>query len=128
MGALARRLPDPRSLEPITTLYIPVPSPFSELETFISEAAEAYNLTIFRCVPPAEGDLPVESVATKISGDHTRSNSLSDSNLGAQVRVKTKGEEGMRHALGIYREQFPHIEAILVGTRRGDPHGGESLR
>ena len=31
----------------------------------------------------------------------------------------------MRRALEVYKETFPQIEAILVGTRRGDPHGGE---
>ena len=30
----------------------------------------------------------------------------------------------MKHALAVYKERFPHIEAILIGTRRTDPHGG----
>lgn len=30
----------------------------------------------------------------------------------------------MRKALEIFLEQRPHIKAILVGTRRNDPHGG----
>ena len=38
---------------------------------------------------------------------------------------KARGGEGMRRALEVYKETFPQIEAILVGTRRGDPHGGE---
>lgn len=37
---------------------------------------------------------------------------------------KARGGEGMRRALEVYKENFPHIDAILVGTRRGDPHGG----
>ena len=35
--------------------------------------------------------------------------------------------EGMKYALSVYKTEFPHIEAILVGTRRGDPHGGSSF-
>lgn len=31
----------------------------------------------------------------------------------------------MKRALEHYKEKFPHIEAILIGTRRADPHGGE---
>lgn len=37
---------------------------------------------------------------------------------------KARGGEGMRQALERYKTEFPHIEAILVGTRRSDPHGG----
>ena len=29
----------------------------------------------------------------------------------------------MRRALEVYKEEFPEIEAILIGTRRTDPHG-----
>lgn len=39
---------------------------------------------------------------------------------------KSKGGEGMRRALQLYKDRFPQIEAIFVGTRKGDPHGGES--
>ena len=37
---------------------------------------------------------------------------------------KALGGEGMRRALEVYKARLPHIEAILIGTRRGDPHGG----
>lgn len=37
-----------------------------------------------------------------------------------------KGGEGMKYALKTYKKQYSGIEAILVGTRRGDPHGGLS--
>jgi hypothetical protein len=30
----------------------------------------------------------------------------------------------MREALELYRARFPTVEAILIGTRRTDPHGG----
>jgi len=33
----------------------------------------------------------------------------------------------MRRALEFYKSRFPQIDAILIGTRRTDPHGGESL-
>lgn len=36
-----------------------------------------------------------------------------------------KGGEGMKNALAVYKEKFPNIEAILIGTRRTDPHGGK---
>lgn len=38
---------------------------------------------------------------------------------------KAKGGEGMLQALQTYKERFPHISAILIGTRRTDPHGGD---
>ena len=31
----------------------------------------------------------------------------------------------MRHALELYKARFPGVEAIVIGTRRSDPHGGE---
>ena len=42
-------------------------------------------------------------------------------------KVKAKGGEGMKKALQIYKERFPVIEGILVGTRRNDPHGGADV-
>ena len=30
----------------------------------------------------------------------------------------------MREALELYRARFPTVVAILIGTRRTDPHGG----
>lgn len=33
----------------------------------------------------------------------------------------------MRLALELYKARFPQVEAILIGTRRSDPHGGECL-
>jgi hypothetical protein len=37
---------------------------------------------------------------------------------------RARGGEGMRQALALYKLAFPDVAAILVGTRRGDPHGG----
>ena len=37
--------------------------------------------------------------------------------------ARAKGGEGMSRALEVYKEEFPEIEAILIGTRRTDPHG-----
>jgi FAD synthetase len=37
---------------------------------------------------------------------------------------KSKGGEGMRRGLELYKQRYSDIDAILVGTRRGDPHGG----
>lgn len=42
-------------------------------------------------------------------------------------KAKVKGGEGMKKALQIYKERFPVIEGILVGTRRNDPHGGTDV-
>ncbi|THH12096.1 hypothetical protein EW146_g7825 [Bondarzewia mesenterica] len=116
-GALARRYPSSSS-QKITSLYIPLPSPFPALEAFIDDAAHAYGLDIFRCMPPAEGELPVESTDNdadegQVEGTQTEKRS----------KVKVKGGEGMMKALEIYKKRFPAIEGILIGTRRGDPHG-----
>lgn len=90
------------------------------LESFIDECVEAYNLDLFRCVPPSEA---VESVVTPLP-----SNGADYVNNGVPISKavgKAKGGEGMRQALDIYKRKFPHISAILIGTRRGDPHGGQ---
>ena len=111
----------------IPTLYIPPPSPFPELEEFIKQSVIAYNLDLYHCYPETESkaarenpmDLPpVESV--------TRPTSPQPNGKGKSYPVgKSKGGEGMRRALEVYKHDFPHVEAILVGTRKGDPHGGQ---
>lgn len=86
-AVLAKRAPNHTG--PIHSVYISCPSPFPDLEDFISEAAKAYNLDLFRCTPPEE-----------------------------------KAKDAMRHGLEIYKTRCPDITAILIGTRRTDPHGG----
>lgn len=95
-GALARRVTLGEPVKPIPAIYIPVPSPFPVLETFIEDATEAYNLDLFRCFNPAQA---------------------------AGAVGKAKSAEGMRLALETYKTKFPHINAILIGMRRTDPHG-----
>lgn len=117
-GALARRLLPSEAVKPIPALYIAVPSPFPTLETFIEDSAKRYNLDLFHCRPPSE---PVESVLTPApitSPDYIAS--------APKAVGKAKGAEGMKQALQIYKNKFPAIDAILIGTRRSDPHGGAS--
>ncbi|KAH9027430.1 hypothetical protein EDB84DRAFT_1589054 [Lactarius hengduanensis] len=44
-------------------------------------------------------------------------------NLSAGDDIQTNGADGMRGALEVFLARFPTVEAILVGTRRTDPHG-----
>ncbi|KAJ7130290.1 hypothetical protein C8R44DRAFT_613565 [Mycena epipterygia] len=114
-GSLARRLSPSEAVKPIPALYIAVPSPFPTLETFIEDSAKRYNLDLFHCRPPSE---PVESVLTPApitSPDYIAS--------APKPVGKAKGAEGMKQALQIYKNKFPAIDAILIGTRRSDPHG-----
>lgn len=118
LAALGRRNPSLHSVV-IPSLYIPPQSPFSELEHFIAESVKAYNLDLYNCAPPppessSEQAMAVESVTRPST---PRAN-------GARPVGKALGGEGMRRALEVYKSRFPHIEAILIGTRRGDPHGG----
>lgn len=113
----------------IPSLYIPPQSPFAELERFIADSVTAYNLDLYTCAPPPPGSaldpaMTIESVTrpTTPKADGTGRSSGSARPVG-----KALGGEGMRRALEVYKARFPHIEAILVGTRRGDPHGGWCL-
>ncbi|PPQ74349.1 hypothetical protein CVT24_000660 [Panaeolus cyanescens] len=108
------------SLKPIHALYIPVPSPFPVLEEFIQQAAQFYNLDLFECKPEAP---QVESVVTP-QPQAGNAGSL-DAILSPPPKAvgKAKGGEGMRQALETYKFRFPNITAILIGTRRTDPHG-----
>ncbi|KAH9474614.1 FAD synthase [Psilocybe cubensis] len=116
-GALARRLKDNETLKPIHSIYIPVPSPFQVLEDFIEEAAKLYNLDLFSSKPDAG---QVESVVTPAPQPNGTGYIETPKPVG-----KAKGGAGMREALEMYKEMFPHITAILVGTRRTDPHGAK---
>lgn len=53
-AVLRRRGGESSTSAPIPAIYIPMPSPFPEMESFIDWAAEEYGLDIFR-VPCAEG-------------------------------------------------------------------------
>ncbi|KAI0037065.1 hypothetical protein K488DRAFT_39976, partial [Vararia minispora EC-137] len=113
-AAIRRKFPAD-SARRIPALYIPVPSPFPALESFIDEAAQKYGLDLFHCVqPPSQ---PVETVLANADGRP------SDQTVGSDDHVKSKGGEGMRYALATYKDNFPRIRAILIGTRRTDPNG-----
>jgi len=116
-AAMGHRTSKDQPCKPIPALYIPVPSPFPSLELFIYEAAKTYSLNLFHCLPPPEGNQQVESVTEPSSPASYMVP------LPGHVPAKAKGGEGMKGALAIYKERFPHIEAILIGTRRTDPHG-----
>lgn len=111
--------------KPISALYIPDPSPFPALEEFIKIATQDYLLDLFTCNLSSDIQLPVESVTPGVSTP----TSLKGSNgyIGHSLQTRpvgaARGGEGMRRALELYKLRFPDIQAILVGTRRTDPHG-----
>lgn len=124
-AALGRRDATPK---PLSAVYIPVASPFDQLETFVDEIAKAYNLELFHCPLPDQSDaqLPVETVTVPATPMPLASSSSTNGGSYMNARQgpkKAKGGEGMKRALEIYKERFPHVEAIFIGTRRGDPHG-----
>lgn len=106
-------------MKPIHAIYIPVPSPFPDLEKFIDDTVKVYNLDLYSCRPSSN---QVESVPTPVPTPP-----ISSSNGKPKPRPvgNAKGGEGMRQALETYQRLFPQITAILIGTRRTDPHGGE---
>ena len=122
-----------KALDPIQAIYIPPPSPFTELEEFIQRSSKAYNLSLFHCPPPEAADhrlLPVESVSgttTPLLLPNTNTNGTNTASAAQQQLSQpvgtAKGGSGMKLALTTYASRFPHIRAILVGTRRTDPHG-----
>ncbi|KAG6887965.1 hypothetical protein C0995_011358 [Termitomyces sp. Mi166 len=114
-GALARRLARGQTMKPIPAIYVPVPSPFPSLEKFIEESAKIYNLDLFRCSPHSE---QAETVITPSALADADSHDIK------QLKPNATGNpDGIRLALEAYKRRFPHITAILLGTRRSDPHG-----
>jgi len=176
-GALARRLLNsppstpqlPTSEQPtavrIHAIHIPVPSPFPQLEEFIQQAVEDYNIDLFHCdldnpedeknkwekaqiANETEGTLKLDSVSSLVNSDSVPelrpeeakrlpvdSSILRSTPLSAAAAAPTPapitiqpvietGRDLMRQALQAYKDRFPHISGILLGTRRTDPHGG----
>ena len=123
-GALAHRLPPSESMKPIPAIYISVPSPFPVLESFIEESAKTYNLDLFHCQSQPVSLLPADHVATPDKTDEINCLNIVPQ---PQLAGKPKGGEGMRQALSVYKMRFPNINAILIGMRRSDPHGGIQL-
>jgi FAD synthetase len=93
------------------------------MESFIDESAVRYGLDVFRCAPPDE--LPVESVSKGATPSATSAGMEGFPDQSERPVGKARGGEGMRQALELYKTTHPFIDAILVGTRRGDPHGGQ---
>lgn len=122
-GALARRLPPGNSMKPLHAIYIPVPSPFPDLEMFIDETVKTYNLDLYSCRPSSS---QVESVSTPAPSPLIPPSNGTSYAPPPRPVGNAKGGEGMLQALQTYKELFPQITAILIGTRRTDPHGGES--
>lgn len=97
----------------IPSLYIPLPSPFPELEFFIDESIKTYDLELFHCLSTStktkDGvQLAIETVMTPASG--------------IPSQPKKGGGEGMKKALEAYKSKFPDVKGILIGTRRTDPY------
>ncbi|KAE9389290.1 adenine nucleotide alpha hydrolases-like protein [Gymnopus androsaceus JB14] len=121
-GALGKRRSTTQCSSPIPAIYIAVPSPFPVLEEFIQDAVKDYNLDLFNCRPPQEDT--VETIVTPAAEKITRGSDYMNHPLPRPRGVgKAKGGEGMRQALEMYKAQCPHINGILIGTRRTDPHG-----
>jgi FAD synthetase len=177
-GALARRLLNsspstprlPTSEQPtairIHAIHIPVPSPFPQLEEFIQQAVEDYNIDLFHCdletpedekkiwekgqisnenegtsklnslvkldsIPESKSLQPEEAKRIPVNSSISRPTPLSaaaptPAPIAIQPVIET-GRDNMRQALHAYKDRFPHIAAILLGTRRTDPHGGTSI-
>jgi FAD synthetase len=104
-AGLRRKFPD--RTKKLPSVYIPVPSPFSALESFIADSAKLYGLDLFTCEIPAETPLVHRNESKDMVGP--------------------KPGDSMRRALATYKAKFPHIRSILIGTRRTDPNGGPSL-
>lgn len=122
-AVLTRKVSSAR--KPIVALYIPDPSPFPALEEFIKLATQDYLLNLFTCNLSSDIQLPVESVTPGVSTPTSLkgSNGYIGHSLQTQPVGAARGGEGMRRALESYKSHFPDIQAILVGTRRTDPHG-----
>ncbi|KAJ3973077.1 hypothetical protein EV361DRAFT_796936 [Lentinula raphanica] len=120
-GVLGKRRAASEHTSPIPAIYIAVPSPFPVLEEFIQDAAKDYNLDLFYCRPPQEDS--IETVVTPAPNAITKGQDYMHPLPGPRGVGKAKGGEGMRQALEMYKAQFPHINGILIGTRRTDPHG-----
>jgi len=119
-GALARRQSSTtHSSKLIHSIYIAVPSPFPVLEDFIASSARDYSLDLFTCRPSSDTVESVQTPSTKNTIEY-----VEDLAPKAESTGKAKGGEGMRQALAMYKEHFPEITGILIGTRRTDPHGG----
>ncbi|KAF8805574.1 adenine nucleotide alpha hydrolases-like protein [Phlegmacium glaucopus] len=121
-GAIAHRLTKCEPMKPIPAVYIPVPSPFPTLEDFIGDSTTKYNLELFSCRRSVS---QVEGLPTPTARTNPNSNIDRDTDHLTQPKPadKAKGGEYMRQALQMYKDHFPRITAILVGTRRTDPHG-----
>ncbi|KAG6899076.1 hypothetical protein C0993_001106 [Termitomyces sp. T159_Od127] len=121
-GALARRLARGQTMKPIPAIYIPVPSPFPSLESFIEETVKIYKLDLFRCNSHPE---QAEAVITSTTFTDAADSLVIKQQSKPNATGKVKGSDGMRQALEAYKRRFPHITAILIGTRRSDPHGAK---
>ncbi len=85
-------------VEPIRTVYVTCLSPFPEVEAFVDESVTRYNLDLVKVPGPMkeglEKYLEILSTRRKSKWRNTKPDDVE-----------------------------PNVSAVLVGTRRGDPHG-----
>jgi FAD synthetase len=110
---------------PLKSIYIPVPSPFEQLESFIDQCEQDYGLDLYRIPPPV---LDPSTLSTSSSLPAAMQEAGSSSPSASTIKSDSessaaKGGEGMKRALEEYKSKLPHITAILIGTRSTDPHG-----
>ncbi|KAL8782312.1 MAG: hypothetical protein Q9213_005506 [Squamulea squamosa] len=80
----------------LPAIYIPPSHPFESVTAFTLSSAKKYHLRLD--IHTADGN--------------------------PQAAGKGKGAGGMKEAFAQYLGRNPSVEAIFVGTRRTDPHGG----
>ncbi|KAJ3004010.1 hypothetical protein NUW54_g5015 [Trametes sanguinea] len=67
-ASLGRRTQAPIPPKPLAAVYIPVPSPFPQLEAFIDEVAKAYHLDLFHCPHPSGPNFSIAAAFGNVHG------------------------------------------------------------
>jgi FAD synthetase len=89
-------------LPSIPSLYITCSSPFQEVEDFVSDSIQRYNMKIVRL-----GGGMKEGLEKYLEGQGTEMQAIGS----ADESSPSKGKR--------------QVKAMFIGTRRTDPHGGE---
>ncbi|KAL8664942.1 MAG: hypothetical protein Q9202_002651 [Teloschistes flavicans] len=97
----------------LPAIYIPPSHPFDSVTNFTLHSAARYHLNLDI---HAENSSPSSTTSATSKGQDGRG--------GGGGGGGGKGEGGMKEAFAQYLVRNPGVEAIFVGTRRTDPHGG----
>ncbi|KAL8772363.1 MAG: hypothetical protein Q9194_004630 [Teloschistes cf. exilis] len=110
----------------LPAIYIPPSHPFASVTDFTLRSAARYHLNLdIYSEDSSSSSQPATTLSSITSKGQDAAAGAGAEGGGGGGKGKGKGGGGMKEAFTQYLSRNPSVDAIFVGTRRTDPHGGK---